>query len=41
MATRKKRKQRKNTTYKKEDFDSNDGMLTTDGVLVYGIHYTQ
>jgi len=29
MATRKKRKQRKNTTYKKEDFNSNDGMLTT------------
>tara|TARA_B100001029_G_C15060429_1_gene457957 strand:- start:2899 stop:3546 length:648 start_codon:yes stop_codon:yes gene_type:complete len=29
MPSRKKRKRKKNTTYKKEDFDSNDGMLTT------------
>jgi hypothetical protein len=29
MPSRRKRKRKKNTTYKKEDFDSNDGMLTT------------
>ena len=34
-------KRKKKQVYSSDDYNSNDGMLTTVWGLVYGIHYTQ